>query len=249
MRISGSIIDGLLGVYATQGIGLWMRTLDARVAYQDPDLDPAFSRAPRRIYVFWHENILLPLFLRGGCEIVTLMSQHRDADVLVRIAGMLGFDCVRGSSYRGGTRALKKLVRVAEQSHVAITPDGPRGPRRQMTAGPIFLASKLGMPIVPIGVGYDRPWRMDSWDRFAVPRPFSRARVVLGESIVVPPELSRQELEASRLSVQRHLDDATAEAEAWAAATARKQGEFATRPTASRKYSNPACAARLRLAG
>ena len=236
-------------MYATQGIGLWMRTLDARVAYQDPDLDPAFSRAPRRIYVFWHENILLPLFLRGGCEIVTLMSQHRDADVLVRIARLLGFDCVRGSSYHGGTKALKRLVRVATESHIAITPDGPRGPRRQLAPGPIFLASKLRMPIVPIGVGYDRPWRMGSWDRFAVPRPFSRARVVLGESIVVPPELSRQELEASQLIVQQHLDGVTAEAEAWAAATTRKQSEFATRPIASRKYGDPACAARLRLAG
>ena len=105
-----------------------------------------------------------------------LLSRHRDAEILSHVAYHFGFDFVRGSTNRGGAAALRELLAKSRQMHLTITPDGPRGPRRRMAPGPIYLASKLGLPLVLMGYGYDRPWRLRSWDRFAIPRPCSRAR-------------------------------------------------------------------------
>ena len=142
-----------------------------------------------RIYIFWHENILMPLYLRGHCNLAMLLSQHGDAEILARVAYHMGFDCVRGSTYRGGAQAIWELFGRSRHQHLTITPDGPRGPRRQLAQGPIYLASRLQLPLVPMGLGYDRPWRMNSWDRFAVPRPFSRGRAVIGPPLMLPRQI------------------------------------------------------------
>jgi lysophospholipid acyltransferase (LPLAT)-like uncharacterized protein len=159
-----------------------------------------------------------------------LLSQHGDAEILARVAYHLGFDCVRGSTYQGGAKAIWELFERGERQHLTITPDGPRGPRRHLAQGPIYLASRLQLPLVPMGFGYDRPWRINSWDRFAVPRPFSRARAVIGPPILLPPNLSREGLARCRLRVERLTNDLSTEAEAWAAAGTRKAGEIAIRP-------------------
>jgi lysophospholipid acyltransferase (LPLAT)-like uncharacterized protein len=217
------------GLLAAKGIQAWMRTLDTRAAYYDQTVDPVHGIEGPRIYVFWHEYILLPLALRGHCHLSMLLSQHNDADILARIAQHFGFDCVRGSTYRGGARALWELEERSRTHHLTITPDGPRGPRRQMAQGPIYLASRLQIPIVAMGFGYDRPWRSNSWDRFAVPRMFSRARAVVGPAMMIPADLDRAGLEACRLRTERLLNCLTAEAEAWSAAGTRKAGEVVIR--------------------
>jgi hypothetical protein len=106
--------------------------------------------------------------------------------------------------------------------HLTITPDGPRGPRRQMAPGPIYLASKLGMPLIAMGYGHDRPWRVNSWDCFAIPRPFTRARCILTPEIYVPPHIDRDGIEHYRRKVERILNLLTEEAEAWAESGRRK---------------------------
>ena len=100
--------------------------------------------------------------------------------------------------------------------HVVVTPDGPRGPRRVVQQGPVYVASRTGMKVVCAGIGYRRPWRLDSWDRFAVPRPFTAARILIGEGMVVPPGLKATQLEPYRLRVQAEMDRLNAAAEAWA---------------------------------
>jgi len=219
------------GLLAAQGIRSWMSTLEYRALFYDPAVDPKQGCDQPRIYVFWHEYILIPLYLRGHCNLAMLLSRHKDADVLTRVAHHMGFQCVRGSSNRGAAAALLELSRLGRNMHLTITPDGPRGPRRKMAIGAVYLASKLGLPIVPMGLGVDRPWRMKSWDKHAVPRPFSQVRGILGPAINIPPNLDRQQLEASRCRVERLLTDLTLEAEDWAASGARREGEVCERPT------------------
>lgn len=222
---SRGFITKLGGLLAAKGIEYWMGSLDTRAVYYDRAVDPVMGIQGPRIYVFWHEYIMLPLALRGHCHLSMLLSQHGDAEILARIAGHVGFDCVRGSTFRGGARALWQLEERARTHHLAITPDGPRGPRRQCAQGPIYLASRLQIPLVAMGFGYDRPMRMKSWDRFAVPRPFSKARAVIGPEMHIPADLDRTQLETCRLRTERLLNCLTAEAEAWAAAGTRKIGE------------------------
>lgn len=213
------------GLIAAEGIRAWMQTLDYRAVFYDRTADPMLGIGGQRIYIFWHENILIPLYLRGHCNLAMLLSQHPDAEILARVARHMGFDCVRGSTYRGGARAIWELLDRSRRQHLTITPDGPRGPRRRLAQGPIYLASKLQMPLVVMGFGYDRPWRANSWDQFAVPRPFSRARAIIGPPLMLPRDLDREGMERCRQRVERLMNDFTNEAEAWAVAGTRKAGE------------------------
>jgi len=205
---------GLLGATA---IRTWMRTLDYQGVFYQPEVDPVHpDYRGQKIYIFWHEYILYPIAMRGHCHLAMLLSQHRDAEVLGYAAHHLGFDTVRGSSRRGGIVALREMLRKSRQMNLTITPDGPRGPRRILAQGPIYLASKLRLPLVLLGLGYDRPWRINSWDRFAVPRPGSRARSIVGPELHLPADLDRDGIEHYRRSVERLLNRLTDEAEAWA---------------------------------
>ncbi|RMF88700.1 MAG: DUF374 domain-containing protein, partial [Planctomycetota bacterium] len=211
-----SILNGFAGLTATTLVRLWMGTLDYRAYYYDRSIDPVYEDCTTaKLYLFWHEYILFPLYLRGHCHLTMLLSRHRDADILSYVAEMMGFRFVRGSSNRGGVAALRQLMHEQGQ-HLTITPDGPRGPRRRLAAGPIYLASRLGMPLVLMGFGYDRPWRLPTWDRFALPRPFSRARAVVGPPIFIPPSLDRQQIEMHRRRVESLLCRLTTAAENWA---------------------------------
>ena len=217
------------GLAAATGIRAWMSTLEYQALFYDQNVDPIYGVGGPRIYVFWHEYILIPLYMRGHCNLTMLLSKHKDADILYRVAHHMGFECVRGSTHGGAAEALLELARRGQHMHLAITPDGPRGPRRKLAQGPVYLASKLGMPIVPFGMGLDRPWRAKSWDRFAVPRPGSRARAVVGPEIYIPAGLSRPELEERRLGVESLLNQLCDEAESWATTGERREGAVAVK--------------------
>lgn len=213
---------------------LWMRTLDYQTAYYDTSVDPVAHARPDRtydasIFIFWHEYIPFQFYLRGNCNVAMLLSQNRDAEWLARANRHMGFQTIRGSTYRGALTALRQLLRQGCHANLTMTPDGPRGPRRRLSLGPIFLSSKLGIPLVAIGMGYDRPWRLSTWDRFAVPRPMSRARSVWSPSIKIPPSLDREGLEHYRERVEKVLTRLTLEAEAWAAAGSPKINQIPTR--------------------
>lgn len=210
------------------GLRALLGTLDLRLTHYDRGADPALADwdGERGIYVFWHEYITFPIACWGNYGVAMLVSQHRDADWLIHAAQALRFDVVRGSSTRGGSQAIRELKRLAAESLLTITPDGPQGPRRCMAVGPIYLASRLGLPIVPIGFGYDRPYRFRTWDSFAVPRPYSRARAIMGNRIRVAPKLDRDGLEAERIAVERRLCELTIEAERWAESRERMAGEL-----------------------
>jgi len=206
------------GLLASSGLNHWMSTLDFKAAYYDPSLDPAYpgGSARMRLYLFWHEYIMFMLYLRKHCNVTMLLSRHHDADILGQMADIFGFGTVRGSSTHGGAEALLALRERAKHCHLVITPDGPQGPRRKLARGALFLASKLQIPIVTVGMGYDRPWRAPTWDRFAVPRPFSRARTIFGPEIFVPPKLNREAFDGFCDVLETTLNRLCELAEDWA---------------------------------
>jgi lysophospholipid acyltransferase (LPLAT)-like uncharacterized protein len=202
---------GLLGAIL---IRCWMGTVRTRLAILDPRLHPADVRVQRYIYAFWHDTMFFPAILPARIHV--LISQHADGELIAQVCRHLGFGVVRGSSTRGASQALLGLLRQSRHTHVAVTPDGPRGPRRQLQRGLIFLASVSGLPIVPCGFGYARAWHARSWDRFAVPHPWSSATCVMAPAIHIPPHLSREELERYRRLVEEQLRETTEAAERWA---------------------------------
>jgi lysophospholipid acyltransferase (LPLAT)-like uncharacterized protein len=195
----------------------WIATLGFRYRWFGKNVDPRQRDfAGRYIYIFWHENLLLPLYHYGRADIWVLISQHADGQLITEVCRRLRFRTVAGSTTRGGVQAVRRMLRLSARGHLAITPDGPRGPRREVQPGLIYLASRTGLPIVPLGIGYDRPWRMNSWDRFALPRPFSRGHCVTAEPIVVPVDAGKERLEAYRRHVEAVLHRVSALAEGWA---------------------------------
>lgn len=217
MKINNPIINKFGGFAIASTTRMWMSTLDYKVAPYNVATDPARGefQGPA-IFLLWHEYIPLLFYLRGHCDIVMLLSQHQDAEWLSQAARLLGYDTVRGSTNRGGVTALRELLRKSRSMNLAITPDGPRGPRRRLAPGPIYLSSRLQIPLICFGLGYQNPWRLNTWDRFALPRPYSRARVVPGEHIQIPANLDRRGVEQHRQHVEQTLNELTKQAEDWA---------------------------------
>jgi lysophospholipid acyltransferase (LPLAT)-like uncharacterized protein len=195
-------------------VGRLIDTLDIKVDYGPWGRHPTNPRDSRFIYVFWHDSMLLPTIFRTRAHI--LISHHADGELIAQLVRHFRFGVVRGSSSRGGAAALLNLMRISERGHLCVTPDGPRGPRRRAQPGTVFLGSQTGLPIIPVGVGYSSAWRAPSWDRFAIPKPFSQARVVVAEPIVVPQQLAMNDLARFLGLLEERLTAATADAEHWA---------------------------------
>ena len=217
MKLSHPIAIRFASLLVSGVIRGWLGTLDIRMAPAE-GTDPLGG--PRRIYLFWHEMMLLPAYAYARLGIATLAGRHRDGELIAQVVRMLGGYTIRGSTShgrdRGGAAAVREMLRPGPYRHIGITPDGPRGPRRVVSVGAIYLASRSGMPIVPAGMAFDRPWRVGSWDRMALPRPFTRGRVVTGPPIHVPDGLELDELEPWRQRVQDELDDMQVQADALA---------------------------------
>ena len=226
MNLQGSQLTKFGGLAAATLVRCWMSNLEFRGAFYDETVDPAHEDfQPPAIFLFWHEYIPFLFSLRGHCSIAMLVSQHRDAELLSAAARHMGFDIVRGSTNRGGAAALREMLRKSRNMNLAITPDGPRGPRRRLAAGCVYLSSRLEIPLVAVGLGYSNPWRLRTWDRFAIPRPYSRARGIVSPRIQIPPNLHRDDIEHYRQRVETLLNRLTTAAEDWAESGRRMQGE------------------------
>jgi len=216
MKLRHPLLISLAARLIARFVRLWIGSLRYTYRPLGPALDPrdeAFRG--RYLYVFWHENILLPAYLFGPTRnIHVLISRHADGQLIAEVAERLGFRTVRGSSTRGGVEAVREMLKRSDAGHLAVTPDGPRGPRQEVQPGVVYLASRTGLPVVPFGVAFDRPRRARSWDCFALPRFFRRAVIVTGEPLVIPADIDKDRLEPHRHRIQHELDRLTKLAEA-----------------------------------
>ncbi|HLN31466.1 MAG TPA: lysophospholipid acyltransferase family protein [Gemmataceae bacterium] len=199
-------------------IRLWIWTVRSRYYTMGPDVRPNQPGLKQHyIYVFWHENLLLPAYHFGRPDVFVLISRHADGQLIAEVCRRLGFGLARGSTTRGGVEAVRQMLRLGKDAHLAVTPDGPQGPRRHVQPGVAYLAARTGLPIAPVGIAYRRPWRMGSWDRFAIPRPWSVGAHVVAPPIWVPADADLDELEHYRRLLEDSLHWATEMAEQWVA--------------------------------
>jgi hypothetical protein len=217
MKIQNPHLVRAVGVSGAWIVRRVVGTTRFHFRYADPSLDPEVARrtGQRYIYAFFHEVMLFPAYFWAWPEMQILISDHRDGELIAQVVSRLGFGVVRGSTTRGGARALREMTRRIDRGHICVTPDGPKGPRRQVHQGLAYLASRTGLPVVGAGMAFRDPWRARSWDRFAVPRPFRAAACVTPEAVRIPPDADRETLEAGRLEIERRMQAAMIEAEEW----------------------------------
>ncbi|HET9328563.1 MAG TPA: lysophospholipid acyltransferase family protein [Candidatus Eisenbacteria bacterium] len=164
----------------------------------------------RWIFALWHARLLPLTIAHRHRDVGVLISQHRDGELIARIVERLGYATGRGSSTRGGEEGARDMLRLAEEGRIlAITPDGPRGPAEQVKPGLVYLASRTGLPIVPVAASARNEWRMRSWDGFRIPKPFSRVMIGYGPPLAVPNRLDDREEEAWRVRLQAAIEDIT----------------------------------------
>lgn len=186
------------------------RSLRLRVEGFDPMAEPETP------YVFagWHGQSLVPAVFFRKLGYYVIISHSRDGEIQNGIFSRFGFRVIRGSSGRGGVKALIDSVKVLKEgARMALTPDGPRGPSGVVQDGIIVMSQKSGVGIVPVGVAAIPCWRVRTWDRYLVPCPFARTVLLFGEPIYVDAKANREELELARLKLQTEIHRTQAEAE------------------------------------
>ena len=167
---------------------------------------------PRQyILVFWHMHLVSAFYCRWRKPMVVMLSQSRDGELIARCAKWFGADSVRGSSTRGGSGALRAILREARDGkNIAFTPDGPKGPPRVAKDGTIYAAQVTGLPIVPLAIGASRKKRLRSWDGTMIALPFSKLTFVYGAPITVPRD---GDVEEWRLRLEDAMNALADEAE------------------------------------
>jgi len=167
------------------------------------------------IFAFWHSRILLINYLYKGWNGLILVSKSQDGEFIARVAQRQGHEAVRGSTTRGGLRALATMIKRMKQNNrpAGIIPDGPQGPRFKIQPGVITLAKKTGYPIVPVSYSAKRIKIFNSWDRFILPYPFTRCRIIYGEPLNVPADAGAAIESSCRLRLEAELCKITSAAD------------------------------------
>jgi hypothetical protein len=164
----------------------------------DAEMRAARASGRRVIFTLWHGELLPLLWHHRDQGIAVVISEHRDGEIIARIAERLGYATVRGSTSRGGGRALIGLMRALESGlDGAVTPDGPRGPAHEFAPGAAIASQRTGVPLLFVRASASRAWRLKSWDRFLVPKPFARVRVTYGPLTNVEAASPREAAEQS----------------------------------------------------
>jgi len=207
LKIEGWLARWLIA-FGFRLLQLWARTL----RFEIEDRAGVVGRPVTENYIgaLWHNRLLVfPFVLRRFLPQrhgAALISASRDGDLIADVVQRFGYDVIRGSSSRLGASALLQITGVLMSgSDVVITPDGPRGPAYELGPGIIFLAQKSGAAVVPMNLEYSHCWRLGSWDRFIVPRPFAKVRVLINRPYRVTATTTPEEFESERVSLQNAM--------------------------------------------
>ena len=158
------------------------------------------------VFVFWHGQLLPLVHYHRDEGVVVLVSEHSDGEYITRVILRHGFGAARGSSTRGGVKGMKGILRaIRDGRDLAFTPDGPRGPRHVFKWGALTAAQLSGAPVVPLAVGADRAWYLNSWDRFMIPKPFTSLRIRYGRPRWVPRDSSEEEIKRIAADLEEEL--------------------------------------------
>ena len=202
---------------ATIGVPV-VEALGATYAWRETGrehLQRVHAEGRQPILALWHGRILAATLYFRDRGVVAMTSENFDGEWVAQLMRRFGYDAARGSTSRGGARALAQLRReMADGRAAAFTVDGPRGPARVAQPGAAWLASATGNPIVPFHIEADQYWTVKSWDRHQVPKPGSALAIAIGPPILIAPKAGEEEIEAGRARIEGSLADLEEQAKA-----------------------------------
>jgi len=227
LKIRSPLLTKLAVLAFVRIVKVLFRTLRRDFREDTPGTNPYVISGQRRfLYCVWHDSIIVPIFAGPHSRSSALVSRHHDGLYVVGLLKAVGISSVRGSSKHGGASAVRQLITTAKDQHIVITPDGPRGPRRKMQEGPVFLASRTGRAIVPTAYGCLRSWKIKgSWTDLLIPKPFTKIFLLAGKPVEVPPDISREEVTRYTALVQDEMDRLSEEVERMTTSPAAKGDE------------------------
>ena len=215
MKIRSPILIKLAALSFTAAMWLLFRTLRMAFHEDTPDTNP-YSRSTKNcfLYCVWHDSMLVPAFGGKHRRTAALTSQHADGSFVAQVLRSVGISTIRGSTNRISPGIIRTLIKTAADKHIVITPDGPRGPRREISVGIAYLASRTGRAVVPTAYSCTRCWRIrGSWTDLLIPKPFSKVFLLAADPIEVPAELDSTQLQEHVASIQTEMDRLNAAAE------------------------------------
>ena len=196
----------IAGIIRTFGFTLRFTVVEDNAGITDGTLDET-----PKIWAFWHDRVFtMPVVYEryfGQRRGAVLTSPSGDGELIARVLARFGVGAIRGSSSRRGARALRELTDLIKSGgDVVFTPDGPRGPRHILQPGMIKLAQLTRASVIPIRLEYESAWHLKSWDRFAIPKPFSKIGITFGAPVVIPRRMEADEAETLRSKIQDDLN-------------------------------------------
>ncbi|HET56345.1 MAG TPA: DUF374 domain-containing protein [Ignavibacteria bacterium] len=193
-EIKKSILNFLGLNVLTFIVNLVIKTYRIRI-YNDEAVKKLSQNGKNFITAFWHGKMLIPWCVNKKFKIAALVSKSKDGEILTRLLKNWNYNVVRGSSHIGGKEALNIMEKTIDEGYsFAITPDGPTGPPNKMKAGAVVLAHRKSVPLLLMGTASNKNFVFKSWDKFQVPKPFSKVSVVYSEPIYVREDSSREEI-------------------------------------------------------
>ncbi|HBN79132.1 MAG TPA: hypothetical protein DD473_25615 [Planctomycetaceae bacterium] len=208
MRIRSRFLEPIVAWIAVVTFKMLYATLRKEIHFSDEAVNP-YVPVTNGTYTFcvWHDSLLTPLFLARQPATMALVGGHRDGTFLADSLKQLGIGTARGSTSSGGTAAVRFLMNEGKDSHLVLTPDGPRGPRREMKTGCAFLAAKTGKPVVPTAFLCKSYWSIGTgWTNLIIPKPFTRVIAVTSPALVIPESISKEELKEWTEKIQAEME-------------------------------------------